>query len=60
MAEQVWRKSSRSTTGANCLEIAEDRVCIGISVRDSKDVAGPRLSFSVTSWEHFLCGIEAF
>lgn len=52
MAEQVWRKSPRSVTGANCLEMA----CApdGIRIRDSKIPASPQLLFTMTSWERFL------
>lgn len=46
-----WRKSSKSSTG-NCVEFA---VTVGrvVLVRDSKDVAGPRLSFSAAAWSNF-------
>ncbi len=52
MTEQAWRKSSRSATGANCLEAACTRD--GIRIRDSKMVASPQLLFTVTSWDRFL------
>ncbi|MPY33527.1 DUF397 domain-containing protein [Streptomyces adustus] len=52
MVEQIWRKSSRSTTGANCLEIT----CAlgGIRIRDSKMVAGPQLFVTMISWRRFM------
>lgn len=51
-----WRKSSRSQT-SNCVETAwldEDRTVIGL--RDSKDSAGPILTFDRSRWLVFLAG----
>ena len=55
-SELEWRKSSRSGA-SNCIEmaIAEQAVL----VRDSKDKAGPALSFSRTVWETFVHGIRS-
>ncbi|RLL69672.1 DUF397 domain-containing protein [Streptomyces sp. Z26] len=48
-----WTKSTYSTNeGASCVEIAA--VPDSILVRDSKDKAGPRLTFDATAWDTFL------
>ncbi|MFJ9742208.1 DUF397 domain-containing protein [Streptomyces sp. NPDC101166] len=52
VAEQVWRKSSRSASGANCLEMARARD--GIRIRDSKMAEGPQLPFTSANWSQFL------
>ncbi|MER5378023.1 DUF397 domain-containing protein [Streptomyces sp. NPDC002553] len=52
VVEQVWRKSSRSVTGANCLEMARARD--GVRIRDSKMAEGPRLLFTTADWSQFL------
>lgn len=48
----VWRKSSRSGSDTNCVEIAE--LPQTIAVRDSKDPAGPVLAFQHSSWAAFI------
>ena len=40
----MWRKSSRSNTGANCVEVRSDLA----AVRDSKNPGGPALSVDVS------------
>lgn len=53
----VWRKSSRSNTqGGECVEVA-DKLPGVIGVRDSKDPAGPVLTFDPTAWRAFLTGL---
>ncbi|MFC5664637.1 DUF397 domain-containing protein [Kitasatospora misakiensis] len=48
-----WFKSSYSTTdGGECIEIAPSPS--SVLVRDSKDKAGPRLSFSPSAWADFV------
>ncbi|HEX6357206.1 DUF397 domain-containing protein [Actinophytocola sp.] len=47
-----WRKSSRSTSDANCLEVVVDRTVT--AVRDSKNPTGPTLAFPAASWKAFL------
>ena len=47
-----WRKSSWSTSEANCVEVASRGVLT--AVRDSKNTAGPALAFPVSSWAEFL------
>lgn len=52
-----WRKSTRSTpNGGNCVEVADntpDRVL----VRDSKDRAGPTLTFAPAAWSAFVATV---
>lgn len=48
----TWRKSSRSGTRLNCVEIA--RTSEAVAVRDSKDPNGPTLVVSPATFAHFL------
>ena len=58
LAGATFRKSSRSTAAGNCVEIAE--LPSGHrAVRDSKDLAGPILTFASTEWAAFTVGIRA-
>lgn len=47
-----WRKSSRSTSTANCVEVALHHQAVGI--RDSKNPDGPVLMFPEAAWRTFL------
>ncbi|RKT51720.1 DUF397 domain-containing protein [Saccharothrix australiensis] len=48
-----WFKSSHSTAGSNgCLEVRFAETTV--DVRDSKNTAGPRFSFSSRAWRSFL------
>jgi hypothetical protein len=49
----MWRKSSRSTADANCVEVARLTEPI-TAVRDSKNANGPTLTFPTPAWSHFL------
>lgn len=65
----VWRKSSHSSNGCNCVEVGARRcgdaaghaaawdhmVC---AVRDSKDPDGPRLYFTRREWETFTRSVK--
>ncbi|MET9180482.1 DUF397 domain-containing protein [Kitasatospora aureofaciens] len=48
-----WAKSSYSgTEGGNCVEVASSPSVV--HVRDSKDKAGPTLTFSPEAWSAFV------
>ncbi|RLL66004.1 DUF397 domain-containing protein [Streptomyces sp. Z26] len=52
-AELVWSKSSYSgSEGDSCVEWARDAVAV--YVRDSKDVALPRVEVSTRAWAAFV------
>ena len=49
MTPTTWRKSSfTNDAGGNCVEIAFGAT--GAAVRDSKDPAGPTLTFNPRAW----------
>jgi Domain of unknown function (DUF397) len=53
-----WRKSSRSFSEGNCIEVAY--AADGVFVRDSKAVAdrGPHLKVSATTWKSFIKSVK--
>jgi hypothetical protein len=53
-----WRKSSRSGSTGNCVEIALNVPGI-VAVRDSKDPGGPMLILAPGEWDAFAAAIRS-
>ncbi|MEV4842027.1 DUF397 domain-containing protein [Micromonospora matsumotoense] len=56
LTDAVWHKSTRSSQNHDCVEVATNLSgMVGVvGVRDSKDPAGPVLSFPAYSWRVFV------
>jgi uncharacterized protein DUF397 len=54
----IWRKSQRSNSGGNCVEVAANMPGI-VAVRDSKHLDGPALVLDPREWSAFLAGVQA-
>lgn len=57
LTRSVWRKSTYSANEVKCVEFAEGQD--GCTVRDSKDPAGPELSFTADQWSAFTASVRA-
>ena len=51
-----WRKSSRSTGGNDCVEVAQTGT--SCQVRDSKNPGGARLAVGPQAWAAFIRDIK--
>ncbi|MER7671105.1 DUF397 domain-containing protein [Kitasatospora sp. NPDC096128] len=57
--EPAWFKSSYSSNGGDCVEVAGNLVASGaVPVRDSKDPEGPSLVFPVDAWSAFVSAVR--
>lgn len=58
MRDTRWHKSSYSSgQGGACVEVADTNN--GRAVRDSKNPAGPVLTFTATDWAAFATAVRA-
>ncbi|MYX11124.1 DUF397 domain-containing protein [Streptomyces sp. SID8375] len=55
-----WFKSSYSSNGGDCVEVAANLIttCCVVPVRDSKDPHGPALTFSANGWSSFVAAVK--
>ncbi|NNH72865.1 DUF397 domain-containing protein [Nocardia uniformis] len=51
-----WFKSSYSSAGSECVEIAF--IPSGVGVRDTKNPTGPALVFTPGEWDAFSAGVK--
>ncbi|MET9403762.1 DUF397 domain-containing protein [Kitasatospora sp. NPDC002965] len=56
--EPQWFKSSYSSNGGNCVEVARNADGV-VPVRDSKDPQGPALVFPAAEFAAFLTAVRA-
>jgi hypothetical protein len=56
MKRNVWIKSTRSGNNGQCTEVMFTGA--QVHVRDSKDQAGPVLTFTPAEWRAFLDGVH--
>jgi hypothetical protein len=54
----TWRKSSRSTSNGDCVEIARPEAPV-VGVRDSKNPAAGHITFTPAQFAAFLTAIKA-
>ncbi|MGN5379101.1 DUF397 domain-containing protein [Streptomyces sp. MUSC 14] len=57
-ASETWMKSSYSAGNGACVEVRK-ATAAELSVRDSKDVAGPVLAFPADAWNAFVATVKA-
>ncbi|MFI5490964.1 DUF397 domain-containing protein [Actinoplanes sp. NPDC051859] len=57
LSSAMWRKSARSGSSGNCVEVADNLSGV-VAVRDSKNPAGPALVFAPDVWSTFVGGAK--
>jgi len=57
LSRAIWRKSSFSGSGNNCVEVATNLPGV-VAVRDSKDRSGPVLTFTPSEWSAFIADVK--
>ncbi|MFJ4793905.1 DUF397 domain-containing protein [Kitasatospora purpeofusca] len=60
MTEPEWFKSSYSSNGGNCVEVAANLATSAgiVPIRDSKDPEGPSLVFPAAEFSAFLSAVR--
>ena len=56
MLTPEWRKSTYSSSNANCVEVRASAA--GVAVRDTKHREGPSLGFTPDEWQAFVQGVK--
>jgi hypothetical protein len=51
-----WKKSSRSASNGQCVEVAAEAELV--AMRDSKDIDGTVLAFDAPTWRAFVADIK--
>ncbi|WP_329025593.1 MULTISPECIES: DUF397 domain-containing protein [unclassified Streptomyces] len=56
-----WHKSSYSSNGGNCIEVAANLAATAgiVPVRDSKQVSGSVMNVSAHAFSEFVAGVRA-
>ena len=54
----TWRKSTCSGGATNCVVVGSGLPLI-VAVRDSKDPAGPKLTFAFGAWDTFTARVKS-
>jgi hypothetical protein len=57
LSRATWRTSSYSGANGSCIEVA-CHAPGGVVVRDSKNAAGPRISFTAGQWTAFTGSLK--